>query len=104
MPCLCTKKKTWANLTELEIQEYLIKELHLPQNSTSLARNKLISRSDPRQSSTTMGIVALAVICGMLGLLFLSDVPYFILNIRANWTGRPELIRQLERRARTRNS
>jgi len=99
MPCLCTKSKRWANLTIPQIQEYLTKELHIPKNATGLAKNKLISRSDPRQSSTALGFVGLAVMCGMFGLLLLSDVPYLILNIRANVSGRPDLLRQLEQKA-----
>jgi len=97
MSCMCVKNKTWTNLTQEQIQEYLTKELHIPQNGTGQAKNKLISRSDPRQSSTTFGIVGLILICGMFGLLFLSDMPYIILNIRATLTGRPDLIRQLKR-------
>ena len=99
MPCLCVKNKTWVNLTQLQIQKYLIKELLIPKNETGLAKNKLISRTDSRQSSVIMGIVGAAFLCGMFGLLFLSDVPYLILHIRATWTGRPDLIRQLERKA-----
>ena len=99
MPCACVAHKQWGNWTQPEILVYLTKELLVPKNATSLAKNKLISRSDPRQSSTNLGIVGLALIFGMIGLLFLSDLPYLILNIRATWTGRPDLIRQLERKA-----
>jgi len=103
MPCLCVKNKTWTNLTQEQIQEYLIKELRVPQNGTGLAKNKLISRSDPRQSSTTLGIVGLVIMCCMLGLLLLSDMPHLILNIRAALTGKPDLILPLERRRMKRN-
>jgi len=100
MPCLCVKNKSWSNLNQSQIQEYLINELHIPKNATAMAKNKLISRTDPRQSSTTLGIVGIALICIMFGLLYLSDMPYLVLNIRANVTGRQDLIRQLQRKAR----
>ena len=99
MPCACVANKAWGNLTQPQILEYLTKELRIPQNETGQAKNKLISRSDLRQSSTNLGIVGSALLCVMFGLLFLSDVPYLILHIRATWTGRPNLIRQLERKA-----
>ena len=97
MPCLCVRNKTWVNLTQSQIQEYLIKELHISNNSTALAKNKLRSRSDPRQYSTMLGVVGSALICVLFGLLFLSDMRLLILQIRAAVTGRPELIRQLRR-------
>jgi len=99
MPCACVANKAWGNLTQPQILEYLTKELRIPQNETGQAKNKLISRSDLRQSSTNLGIVGSALLCVMFGLLFLSDVPYLILHIRATCTGRPDLIRQLERKA-----
>ena len=98
MPCLCVKNKTWVNLTQLQIQKYLIKELLIPQNETGRAKNKLISRTDSRQSSVSMGIVGAAFLCGMYGLLFLSDVPYLNLHIRATWTGRPDQRKALKKK------
>ena len=97
MPCLCVQNKSWVNLTQSQIQEYLIKELHIPKNSTALAKNKLRSRSDSCQSSTILGVAGSALICILFGLLFLSDMPFLILQIRVALTGRPELIRQLRR-------
>ena len=104
MPCLCVKNKEWGNLTQHQILEYLTKKLHITTNATGLAKNKLISRSDPRESSKTMGIVGVALIFGMFGLMFLSDIPPLILHIRATFTGRPDLIRQLERKALKKNA
>ena len=95
--CLCDKNTTWANLTHLQIQEYLNKELHIPKKTTGLAKNKLICRSDPRLSSTILGVAGSALICTLFGLLFLSDMRLLILKIRAAFTGRPDLIRQLRR-------
>ena len=97
MPCLCVRNKTWVNLTQSQIQEYLINELHISNNSTALAKNKLRSRSDPRQNSTILGIAGSALICILFVVLFLSDMPFLILQIRVAVTGRPELIRQLRR-------
>lgn len=97
MPCLCVINKTWANLNQSQIQDYLIKELRIPKNSTAMAKNKLTSRSDPCESSTVLGSVGLGLICVMFVLLYLSDMPYLILQIRVAWTGRPDLIRQLRR-------
>jgi len=104
MPCLCVKNKEWGNLTQPQILEYLKKKLHITKNATSLAKNKLISRSDPRESSTNLGIVGVALIFGMFGLTFLLDIQHLILHIRATLTGRSDLIRQLERKALKKNA
>jgi len=100
MPCLCVLNQTWVNLTQSQILEYLTKELHIPKNSTALAKNKLRSRSDSSQYSTSLGVVGSVLICILFGLLFLSDIPLLILHIRVAVTGRPELIRQLRRETR----
>jgi len=98
MPCLCVNNRTWENLNQSQIQEYLTKELRIPKNSTAMAKNKLISRSDPRMSSTIVGGVSSALICILFGLLFLSDMRLLILQIRAALTGKQDSIRQLRRR------
>jgi len=92
MPCLCVLNKTWHNLTQEQIQEYLIKELTVLKNATSLSKNKLISRSDPRQSSAIVGLVGAGLVCGIFGLLLVSDVHVILRHMRAALTGRPELL------------
>jgi len=98
MPCLCVHNKTWENLNQSRIQEYLIKELRIPKNSTAMAKNKLRSRSDSCMSSTILGVVSSALICILFGLLFLSDMRLLILQIRAALTGKQDSIRQLRGR------
>jgi len=92
MPCICVKNKTWSNMTQGQIIEYLTNELTLPKNSTSLSQYKLKSRSDPRQSSTMIGLVGSALICGVFGLLFITDIPALIRHLRAAITGQQELL------------
>jgi len=92
MPCLCVLNKTWQNLTKEQIVEHLIQELTVTKNATSLSKNKLISRSDPRQSSTIVGSIGVCLICGIFGLLVIWDVPVIVRHIRAALTGRQELL------------
>jgi len=98
MPCLCVTNKSWANLTQSQILNLLTHDLHIRKNETGLAKNKRISRADPRQSSDILGSVGSAVICVMFGLLFLADVQNLMFHVRAYWTDRPDMIRQLERK------
>jgi len=92
MPCLCVINKTWTNMTQEQIIEQLNKDLTISKNRTSRSLNKLISRSDPRQSSTIIGTVGLALICGVFGLLLLTDIPTLIRHLRAAVTGQRELL------------
>jgi len=79
-------------MTQEQIIEQLTKELTISKNSTSRSQNKLISRSDPRQSSTLVGLVGTALICGVFGLLLLTDIPALIRHMRAAVTGQRELL------------
>jgi len=79
-------------MTQEQIIEQLTKELTISKNLTSRSQNKLISRSDPRQSSTVVGLVGSALICGVFGLLLLSDIPALLRHMRAAVTGRRELL------------
>ena len=92
MPCLCVKNKTWVNLTQSQIQEYLTKELLVPKNETGLAKNKLISRSDPRESSAIFGIMGVGLIFAMFGVWLLSDITYLMQTIRERLPGKPNMI------------
>jgi len=79
-------------MTQEQIIEQLTKELTISKNGTSRSLNKLISRSDPRQSSTIIGTIGLALICGVFGLLLLTDIPTLIRHLRAAVTGQQELL------------
>jgi len=92
MPCLCVINKTWTNLTQEQIIEQLTKELTISKNSTSRSHNKLISRSDPRQSSTVVGLVGSALIVSVFGFLLFTDIPVIIRHLRAAVTGQRELL------------
>jgi len=92
MPCLCVINKTWTNLTQEQIIEQLTKELTISKNSTSRSQNKLISRSDPRQSSTVVGLVGSALIISVFGFLLFTDIPVIIRHLRAAVTGQRELL------------
>jgi len=92
MPCMCVKNKTWTNMTQEQIIEYLTKELTIPKNATTRSQNKLISRSDPRQSSSIVGTVGLALICGVFGIVLLTDIPALMRHLRAAITGQHELL------------
>jgi len=92
MPCLCVHNKTWTNMTQGQIIEYLIKDLTIHKNATSRSQNKLISQPDPRQSSFIVGLVGSALISGVFGLLLLSDIPTLIRHMRAAVTGQRQLL------------
>ena len=94
MPCMCVENKTWTNLTQGQIIEYLINELTIPKNATSRSQNKLICRSDPRQSSTVVGFIGLVLVVGVFGLMFISDIPTLIRHLRAAATGQHDLLQR----------
>ena len=92
MPCMCVVNKTWTNLTQEQIIEYLVNQLTISKNSTSLSRNKLISLSDPRQSATVIGFVGTALVVGVFAFVFYLDIPILIRHLRAAVTGQRELL------------
>jgi len=81
-------------MTQEQIIEQLTKELTIPKNATSLSQYKLKSRSDPRQSSTVVGLVGSALICGVFGLVLLTDIPTLIRHLRAAVTGQHDLLQR----------
>ncbi|WAR01745.1 SVEP1-like protein [Mya arenaria] len=90
MPCICYENKTFTGLTQEEIINLLVKETSIQANSTAKSLNRLRSRTDPRASSTVVGVVAIAIISSIFGLLFLSDIPTLFRHTKAAFTNRME--------------
>jgi len=92
MPCLCNHDRAFTNMTQDQIIAYLINETAIQANQTSRSLNKLRSRSDPRTSSSVMGLVGIGTIAGILCIVILWDIPTLVKHFVAALTNRHEML------------
>jgi len=79
-------------MTESQIIDYLVLETAIQANNTAKNRAKLISRPDPRKSSTVVGLVGAVIIVSVLGVVFLSDVPTLLIHLKGAVTNNHEML------------
>ncbi|XP_033762044.1 integumentary mucin C.1-like [Pecten maximus] len=78
--CIC-KCYRYTNMTNAEQQELLHKlqtQLTVAKNSTSSYKRKFTSVYDPRQSSITIGILAIAILSLIAGMIIIPDAITFV--------------------------
>ncbi|KAH3785587.1 hypothetical protein DPMN_163680 [Dreissena polymorpha] len=81
MPCICYNK-TFIGLTEEQIIAQLIRNTSIDTRFTTMALSKQGCRRDDRPFCVTTGYVAIGIICGILLLVVLSDLPRLIRHLR----------------------
>jgi len=88
MPCICNNNRTFTNMTQDEIIAYLKQETQIQKNNTAKSIYKLKSRSDPRESSSFIGLIVTGVIGAFGFLIILSDMPRIVRHLNAVRNGK----------------
>jgi len=75
-------------MTQNEVIAYLVQETQIQRNNTTKSIYKLKSRSDPRKSSSYIGLIVTGVIGAFGFLIILSDMPRIVRHMKAVGNGK----------------